>query len=129
MVRTYKRKTVVVSEEKKKQAAAAMVKNKWSIQETAREMKLPYSSLRDFLKREPTVGPTKPGRQPIFTHGEELAFVSHLKVVGDFGQPVDKFGLRLIVQAYLNKAKRDVPVNLSINLCMYISVTIPILGV
>ena len=107
MGRNYKRKTILVSEEKKKLAVAAMEKNGWSIRKTGVKMKIPWTSLRDFLKR----GSLKMGRPRIFTEQEELSFVSHLKVVGDFGQPVDKFGLRLIVQAYLNKAKRVVPVN------------------
>ena len=103
------RKTVQVSEEKKK-LAAAMKKNKWSLRKTVEKMKIPYSSLRDYLKRDPAAGPAGRGRKTIFTREEELSFVSHLKVVGDFGQPIDKGGLRQIVQAYLNKTKRVVRV-------------------
>ena len=110
MVRQYKRK-ITDREGKLKLAAVAKEKNKWSIRKTAEKMKVPWTSLRDYLKRDPTATTKTPGRKPVFSQEEELTFVSHLKVVGDFGQPVDKFGLRLIVQSYLNKAKRVVPVN------------------
>ena len=56
-----------------------------------------------------STSPRKPGGQPVFSEAEEKAFVDHLLLVVEFGFPVTKIDLRMIVKRYLVKTGREVP--------------------
>lgn len=58
-----------------------------------------------------TDNPAKiPGRQPVFTEEEENRFVAHAIALSSFGFPITTFDLRCVVNAYLERTGRRVPV-------------------
>jgi len=50
----------------------------------------------------------KPGRQTVLTQVEELAIVDHITKLAQWGFPLDKTDLRMIVKVYLDKRGRSV---------------------
>ena len=49
------------------------------------------------------------GAPTIFTQDEESRFAHYCMTIADWGYPIDRTDLRLIVKAYLNKAGRVIP--------------------
>ena len=83
------------------------IKNKiLSQREAAKVFNIPRSTLKNKLKKAHM---KHYGRPSAFTEQEETAFVSHLIKMSQYGFPVDKLDLRMIVKNYLAKQERIVP--------------------
>ena len=76
-----------------------------SQREAEKRYKIPRSTIKHKLKGQ---FPASPGHPTIFNENEELAFVSHIIKLSEFGFPMDELDLRFSVKSYLSLQGRNV---------------------
>ena len=111
MARTYekrkrgKRNYLSYSEETLHKCMGAVKAGKISINKASKDFKIPRGTIQNKLKQ---VHSNPVGRPRVFTPQEESLLASRVTTMCDWGFPLDKIDLRMIVNSYLLKQNRTV---------------------
>ena len=111
MVRDYKRRErgkwtyQAYTTESLEQCLQNVTNGNLSTRKAAEIYKIPRATVKNKLEGKHSKGV---GGQTVFTRKEEELFVSRIISMCNWGFPLDKFDLRMVVSAYLTKQKRIV---------------------
>lgn len=89
------------------QAALQEIAKGMSQREASRTFKIPRGTIQNRIAGR-HVG--KPGHPTVLSDVEETSLVDHVKLLGDWGFPLDKFDLKMLVKSHLDKAGKTVSI-------------------